>query len=224
MKSRDEVIQTNMEALARRRGGKWFGGKGKKKGKKKGSARSLMLRMIMPLLSRENGEKLASAIDSHNTHLVREVMGHITHDLVTQVQKYAAHASAADPMTEAVSDLCRKELVAMIEALDEGGDMTTTASGDMSRALIGNGTMPTALRRFIAEGSVDLEGKGGSYKLALTNVGVVSRNRGKDPHAVVKYEAVLIGPGGSTRILDAKGKPVEACNDIVTSAMSLISQ
>jgi len=48
------TIAENMIALARARKGK-------------GSKRSAMLRMIMPMLSRENGEKLAEAIDQRNS-------------------------------------------------------------------------------------------------------------------------------------------------------------
>ncbi len=49
--------------------------------------RSEMLRMVMPLLSRENGEKLADAITSNNSEEVSSVMQKITQDLMTIIDK-----------------------------------------------------------------------------------------------------------------------------------------
>lgn len=63
--------------------------KGKKKGKKGGNKRSQMLRMIMPLMSHTNGEKLANAIDGNNIHLMREVMSHITGELAKKLEQRA---------------------------------------------------------------------------------------------------------------------------------------
>lgn len=58
--------------------------RGKKK-KKGNNLRSQMLRMIMPMLSREQGEKLANAIDQKNTKVVASVMDQIKRDLVQKV-------------------------------------------------------------------------------------------------------------------------------------------
>lgn len=61
--------------------------RGKKK--KGGNKRSQMLRMVMPLMSHTNGEKLANAIDGNNVHLMREVMSHITQELAKTLEKRA---------------------------------------------------------------------------------------------------------------------------------------
>lgn len=78
---KEVTIATNMLALAKKKGG---------------NKRSLMLRMVMPFLSREDGDALADSIDSKDTakfnrtwNVIRQK---IEHKLAASSHK--AHASA----------------------------------------------------------------------------------------------------------------------------------
>lgn len=51
------------------------------------SARSKMLKTVMPLLSGENGQDLASAIDSKDADKVKVVMQRITTELENKFRK-----------------------------------------------------------------------------------------------------------------------------------------
>ena len=86
---RELKIAANMIAVARNRKG--------------GSKRSAMLRMIMPFLSRETGDKLAEAINkSDSAHFAREwdkVKKEITARLAIQHKKHHHKATAADVST-----------------------------------------------------------------------------------------------------------------------------
>lgn len=94
-------IADNMVALAR-----------KKKGK--GNSRSLMLKMIMPMLSNEHGERLAKAIETNNVHSFNKVWDEIKHDvddkLNTSHRKIkrgynVAHASSGAELEDLHSEL-----------------------------------------------------------------------------------------------------------------------
>lgn len=81
---RELQIASNMIALARGRSGK--------------NKRSAMLRMIMPLLSQSNGEKLASAIADKNSRKFAQIWDHIKHDIKHKLDsehEHHAHASTA---------------------------------------------------------------------------------------------------------------------------------
>lgn len=91
----------NMVALAR-----------KKKGK--GNSRSLMLKMIMPMLSNEQGEKLAKAIETNNVHLFNGVWDKIKHQIDQKLENphhkikrghHSAHASSSDMVEELRADV-----------------------------------------------------------------------------------------------------------------------
>jgi hypothetical protein len=90
------IIASNMIAMARSH-------------KDAGKKRSIMLRMIMPLLSKETGDKLATAIqkkDSRNFAKMWDKIKHeITHKLDAQHHKHLAVAS--------MGDITREEWAAM---------------------------------------------------------------------------------------------------------------
>lgn len=84
------VIAANMIALARSRKG--------------GSKRSAMLRMIMPFLSHETGDKLAEAINKQDSkrfaHEWDKVKKEITARLAIHHKKHKHHATASDCVQE----------------------------------------------------------------------------------------------------------------------------
>lgn len=55
--------------------------------KKKGSSRSRMLKMIMPMLSGENGDKLGAAISDNDPDAARRVMEKISKELQLNLKK-----------------------------------------------------------------------------------------------------------------------------------------
>lgn len=84
MDQRDIKIMGNMLALAKRGGGK--GAKSK---------RSLMLRTIMPHLSQETGDQLASAIESGNTGKFAKVWNKVRDEITSKIaHRHASHASS----------------------------------------------------------------------------------------------------------------------------------
>lgn len=84
MNERDLTVSENIMALARRR----------KKGGKK-SKRSLMLKMVMPMLSRENGDRLADAIKANNSGEFKRVWDDIKGQLSEQLESNKATASSS---------------------------------------------------------------------------------------------------------------------------------
>lgn len=72
------LIQVPMKAEAR--------GRRVAKKKKGGNKRSQMLRMVMPLMSHTNGEKLANAIDGNNVQAMRDVLSHISNELAKTLE------------------------------------------------------------------------------------------------------------------------------------------
>lgn len=52
----------------------------------KGSARSKMLKMVMPLLSRQTGEKLAAAIESNNVGAMRNAMNEVVRGMEKKME------------------------------------------------------------------------------------------------------------------------------------------
>lgn len=58
----------------------------RRKRSKKVSKRSMMLKMVMPMLSQTNGEQLADAIESGNSGKVKAVMDRISKQLAEKVR------------------------------------------------------------------------------------------------------------------------------------------
>lgn len=91
MNERDIKIVGNMLALAKR--GKGKGGKSK---------RSLMLRTIMPHLSKQSGDDLASAIDSGNTKQFTRAWNKVRDEINNKIiHRHAAHAQVELEVAEA---------------------------------------------------------------------------------------------------------------------------
>lgn len=80
--NKDIAVSNNILALARRR---------KKKGK--GNKRSLMLKMVMPMLSRENGDKLADAIKDRNPSAFKKVWDEIKNQIAGDLERTKATAN-----------------------------------------------------------------------------------------------------------------------------------
>ncbi len=83
MEQRDIKIMGNMVALARRG-----------KGKGAGSKRSLMLRTILPHLSKETGDLLANAIQQGNTAKFNNIWNKVRDEISSKIaHRHASHAS-----------------------------------------------------------------------------------------------------------------------------------
>jgi len=82
MDQRDIKIMGNMVALARRG-----------KGKSAGSKRSLMLRTILPHLSKETGDLLANAIQQGNTAKFNNIWNKVRDEISSKIaHRHASHA------------------------------------------------------------------------------------------------------------------------------------
>lgn len=113
METRDMKIMGNMLALAKR------GGKGAK------SKRSLMLRMIMPHLSRETGDALAEAIDKGNTAKFNNAWNKVRDEIAHKIAKrHQAHASSDVEVAEASSffEVFGKEFGRMMDEINARRD------------------------------------------------------------------------------------------------------
>ena len=89
MNEKDLTISENILALARRR---------RKSGKN--NKRSLMLKMIMPALSQENGEKLADAIKERNSAKFKQVWDGIKQQISEQLESTKATAGTSNTFLE----------------------------------------------------------------------------------------------------------------------------
>jgi hypothetical protein len=77
-------IELKVEASANKTEVQVSESRGKKKGGK-GNLRSKMLRVVMPILSRELGEKLAKAIDAKDREQVIHVMDQVKQQLADKI-------------------------------------------------------------------------------------------------------------------------------------------
>jgi hypothetical protein len=96
MNSKEVKVLGNMISLAR---------------KKPKNKRSAMLRMVMPYLSRENGDDLADAIADKDTHKFSKVWDRIRKDLT---HKLSAKNKATASSTESL-EMLRKRLYGLIQ-------------------------------------------------------------------------------------------------------------
>lgn len=197
-----EVIKQNMKALARRRGGK-----------KGGNKRSKMLRMVMPMLSRELGDRLANAIDARNVTEFRHVWDDIKKALSN---KMSAHAS-----TEVGSDLSFESLEQQIlETFFPEEQAVEAANYDYTRLISGPSRISFMSRTLAANGIVDIEGKNATYKLQLKDVRIKSSRSGSN--VVMNVVAELTGVGVEPVRLNASSEFAGCCSDLVVDAMSMI--
>lgn len=135
------VIAGNMVALARKR---------------QGNARSKMLKMIMPMLSRENGDQLAKAIQNSDSILFRKIWEKIKGDLSKKLEskRHTSHSSSQDDLSSLLHEHYGDGDV--IESL--GNDVLVSMSASNSGLLlVGNGAVKEELRDFLANGVVRID-------------------------------------------------------------------
>lgn len=102
------VIASNMIALARNRKGD--------------NKRSTMLRMIMPFLSRETGDKLAQAIADHSSKKFAQMWDHVKHEIQNKLDAGKHHHKATASVI--IAD-CGG--ITPADCVDTGGIKTTIA-------------------------------------------------------------------------------------------------
>ena len=115
MEQRELKIAGNMLAIAKR-----------KKGKNK---RSIMLRTIMPFLSRETGDELADAISRNDStrfsNVWNKVRGEISAKLAAN-HKHAAHAASEEQGIKSFADIFQ-EVSAEFDAISAMSENDTKA-------------------------------------------------------------------------------------------------
>lgn len=190
-----ETLAKNFVALSRRR-------------KKKGSARSQMLRMIMPMLSQENGEKLSRAIQKKDINAARRVMDKIKQQLA---EKLAVEASS-------VQDV--------FDDLDESLVAECASHRDLTSLIKGNEKIPRLTRELVANGSIKLDNDPRqSNTLTIFNVRVNNRaSSAVRPIMTIKAQLhTSNGEKGGTTV-SAQGEYAAACSELVVSALSIMSE
>lgn len=168
---KDINITRNLIAIAKR------GRKGKS-----ANIRSKMLKMIMPHLSHENGEKLAQAIDKNNAGAFANVWEQIKKEIKSKLEtgKNKSHSSAAEKAVPLVMNLKNRTINSLNteEFLDEMRSMvikemeSTSSSNSFhnyGNVLLGKGHGET-IRELIANGTTLLEGKAGDYLLEINTI------------------------------------------------------
>jgi len=201
MNDKSLEISKNMVVLARRRKGK---------GKKRGSARSQMLKMVMPMLSREHGEKLAEAIEHNNVSLLRRTWDSIKHDLS---EKLANEATASDFASE-VQEIFDKVFKDLEEEF-----LSQSASKNRGRLLTGTARIPSLTRDLIADGYVEFtDAKNNVYTVTITQLGV---KKVGNPQPIIYAGALITSDSGMKEGISASGIYADVCSEIIISAMSL---
>jgi|AntDeeMinimDraft_5_1070356.scaffolds.fasta_scaffold14206_2 hypothetical protein len=213
---KNEVIAQNMVALSRRRGKK-----------KKGNPRSTMLRMVMPMLSQENGEKLAKAIQDKDVNKLRNVWDKIKSQLTDKL----ADKAEASNLPEGVEGITTAEIYDQL--VDEIGktlnsevdaDESLSANQDLSRLLTGNARIPKLTRELAANGRIEIENKNGEMFIVIINDIVVPSNPNVSKNPKMKVEAEIYKENEKARMykVEHKGELGGAISEIVVDAMALI--
>lgn len=207
---KQQAISQNMMALARRRG------------KKRGGARSQMLRMIMPMLSRENGEKLAKAIDERNSGQFRTVWDKIKKQVEEKLDAEAT-ANGEQPTVEEVYDELAKEIG---EGVNKEDLEVKASNQDYSRLITGSAKIPKMTREIVANGRIELKNKSGEEFTVIINDVVVPSNPNTSKNPQMKVEAEIYRANEKKRMhkLEFKGEYAAACSEIVVNAMSMIEE
>lgn len=177
---RDMVIARNMMAVARR----------SRKGKS-ANIRSKMLKMIMPHLSRDTGDRLADAISKNDSSEFSAVWDKIKHEISDKLGKgkHSANASAEvegavtpitiDILKQYVTDSTSGNLTDFLTELGESvaSEMESTSTDydyhDYGNVLLGKGNN-VKTREFVANGSCQIEGKEGTLTLLTTSIKVLT--------------------------------------------------
>lgn len=233
---KNKVVTHNMVALAK-----------KKKGKGKGM-RSKMLRMIMPMLSKENGDELASAIDKQDSAKFRKVWDSIREQVTDKLQSESSVITdeseivKEDEVPEGVgkmsSDDIYKELTMLFaDKMDSNkqiqkhnmndvsdGNVVTAASKDYSRLIMGNGQIVRNTRQLVTNGKVTLiSPKNVSYDLIVENISTQNNPSGD---IKMKVTAGLYEEGKRKKVEKFVENDVYAAaiSEIVVDAMSYVEE
>lgn len=214
--NKNEVIAKNMIALSRRRGKK-----------KKGNPRSTMLRMIMPMLSQENGEKLAKAIQDKDVNKLRNVWDKIKSQLTDKLADKAQASNTPEGVEGVTAEEIYEQLVAEINNTLNGdvkADESLSANQDFSRLLTGNARIPKLSRELAANGRVEIENKNGETFVVILNDIVVPSNPNVSKNPKMKVEAEIYKENEKARLhkVEHKGELGGAISEIIVDAMSLI--
>lgn len=123
------IIAENMVALARghnkakKKPHKANGGKAHVvKEKSAGQKRSAMLRMIMPFLSRETGEKLAIAIEQRSSAKFSQIWDQVKKEIVRKLDDGKHKATASSVKIDIPEDMLITVLQMVCQRLCEGKD------------------------------------------------------------------------------------------------------
>lgn len=205
--NKDLAVLENMIVIARRR-----------KGKKKGSARSRMLKMIMPLLSQENGLRLASAIDKKDTNKMRSAMDDIKQELAN---KLAVEASGAGDFSnifeEIFADLFgdkEKNAKLFVEK-----NKVEASGRDVTQLVTGRSPIQSMTRELVANGYTEFtDANGDLYTLSIRKIDVIRPGR---PQPTMRVVAELKMGNEDGNSMSAQGEYASACSELVISAMSL---
>lgn len=131
------LIQQNMVSLSKKRGG---------------SSRSRMLKAIMPHLSQENGDRLAAALDDHNSAAFRKVWDSIRAEITS---KFGATASANADEQALANNMEEFEMVVLASYEDTNDVALIEGAGrlkDQLRELLANSVImigPNLLFRIV---------------------------------------------------------------------------
>jgi len=210
---KNTIIAQNMEALARRRGGK-----------KKGNLRSQMLRMIMPMLSRENGDKLANAIQKRDVPALQSVWDDIKSQLTDKLEVKASADVPEGLKDMDIHQMYRSLVMDITNTLE--ADESLSANDDYSRLIIGSARIPRLTRELVANGRLDLENTYGTrFILTVTNVSVPNNpNVYKNPKMHVRAELHTQGEKARLLEIENKGAYAAACSELTISALSIIEK
>lgn len=203
--NKDEALLNNMVVLARRR-----------KGKKKGSARSQMLRMIMPMLSRENGEKLANAIEQKDANKMRVVWDDIKQQIAN---KLSVEASANGTPENSWKDLEYYLEHMFDDILPPREEMLSesAATRNVSRLITGNARIPSLTRDLVANGFAEFtDAKNDSYTVSISSTKVSKAGK---PQPLMSVTAVVESVNG-TETVSSTGIYGDVCSEIIIAAMS----
>ena len=217
---KDLTVARNLVAMARRR----------PKGKS-ANTRSRMLKMVMPHLSRENGDRLAKAIGENNPGEFSAVWDRIKKEIRRKLEKRHHESNSAVAVTIPVSKHSSnfnvdKFLCEMHDLVVEEMESTSVDYNfhDYSNVLLGRGKVVDKTREFVANGSCTLKGRKGNYMLVTTSIKTSgSPNTELLSNVELQVEAALIDKVEQKTIktFREKGPMAVAATEILLKASSL---
>jgi hypothetical protein len=192
-------------------------------GKKGASKRSRMLKMIMPMLSQENGDTLAEAIGNKDTTKFKVVWEKIKKELVDKIASQKTHANASSLS----DDTLWADFLAMSDNLDDFGAELykefVVKAHDLSKMLMGSGNLQEKCREFMANGVV-LFVTGETLSLTKIKVKENSAKQMNEGNNVeMDVEAEIHHVTTDTKIiLKSRGTLYAATTDIIYKALAIL--